>query len=290
MFPGHNLLANPSISEIPFQAIGETFMNPNDTPNPLDQLLRQSLERREPSHEHLADLTRRIQLELQSQTTSKRTAVSGRHRPWSKTTLAVAASLLVGILFWRNSMVPPNQISNKPLDASPPSVMLNDKVASPRPGVSFGVNQSLVFEEMQRVFDQRLAWVAETDQDILMEVDSEKTDSQRPLLCIRLTLASKSNREFGAVGGKVWEMDLIVRSEQTVRIGAGDSTTQLVLWPFLTDDGKVLVETQFNLTAPNEVNHRSTCLLSPGLTEEIGDVDASFVFSQRVVLLNEPAI
>ena len=168
--------------------------------------------------------------------------------------------------------------------------MLNDKVASSTSVASFGVNQSLVFEEMQRVFDQRLAWVAETGKDILLEVDSEETNPQAPLLCIRLTLASKSNRDFGAEGGKVWEMDLIVRSEQTVRIGTDDSNTQLVLWPFLTDDGKVLVETQFNLTVPNEINHRSTRLLSPGLSEEIGDVDASFVFSQKVVLLNEPAI
>lgn len=249
-------------------------MKPNDTQDPLDQLLRQGLDHREPSDEHLAELTSRIQLELRSQTTSTRSAETVRLRAWSGV-LSVAASLLVGIFLWRNSTVPPN---------------LNDKMVSPSPVAAFGVNQSLVFGEMQRVFDQRLAWVAETGQDVLMEVDSEETETEGPLLCIRLTLASKSNSESGEEGRKVWEMDVIVRNEQTVRIGAADSIPQLVLWPFLTEDGKVLVETQFNLTVPNETNHRSTCLLTPGLTEEQAVVDASFVFSQRVVLLNEPAI
>ncbi len=264
-------------------------MNPNDPPNPLDQLLSRCLDRREPSDEHLADLTSQIQLKLRSQTTATRSSESFQLPAWSGI-LTIAASLLVGMFVWRNSMVPPTQISSKTFETSRQSVSFDTNAASPTAVASFGVNQALVFEEMQRVFDQRLAWVAETGQDILMEVDSEESDSQRPLMCIRLSLASKSNSESGAVGRKVWEMDVIVRSEQTVRIGTDESTPQLVLWPFLTDDGKVLVETQFNLAAPDGVNHRSTILLSPGLTEDQGVVDARFVFSQKVVLLKEPAI
>ena len=254
-------------------------MSPKDESNPLDQLLIRCAESRAPSDEHLELLTNRIQRELRNHVAPKQSFTHRSFRTWAGI-LATAASIIIALTVWKYAATPLSQVVVKQNEAGLPQSSTT----------AFVSRQTALFGQLQSVFDQRLAWVAESSQDVLFEIESDAIETKGPLMCIRLALATKPIEATTAEGQKVWELDVIVRSEQTVRIGGIASSPELVLWPFVTDDGKVLVESQFNLPTPLGFQHSQTTLLSPDEQAEQGVLDPNYVLSQSVVLLKEPAI
>jgi hypothetical protein len=210
--------------------------------------------------------------------------------------LGTAAAIVLMMSAWRLAtstpkgsiaLTPNPPVAQRPSDTSSGN---ESRSSLPGPKVASGQNKSVLFQEMQRVFNHQLAWIAETKEDVLFEIDSEPIAGHGPLMCIRLVLADNSSTSTSSNKQNVWELDVIVRSEQMVHIASAGTTPDLVLWPYLTDDGQVLVETQINLPAPFGQQLIQTKLLSPDTEAVPGEIENHFVLTQSVVLLKEPSI
>lgn len=262
-------------------------MSPSPEHEPIDRLIERCLAQRAPSNEHIEALTKKIQQELLRQPEVKQPPPVHRTSKAWVGAAAIAASFFIGVVLWK-------WFSPASLDSQAGQSLT---VASVSESIVAGssmsaANQQLdrrkaLFVEMQRVFDQQVAWIAESPSDLQFEVDSNLVGEQKPLLCIRLTLSEPANAASEA--RTLWEMEVIVRSEQTVRIGDDPTAPELVLWPFMTEDGKVFVDTQINLSEPFGLTNNQSRLLNLGVHDQ-QQLNANFVLSQSVELLSAPGI
>jgi hypothetical protein len=101
-----------------------------------------------------------------------------------------------------------------------------------------------LFAEMQRMFADNLAWVAETNGDVLLGVEPEprpSADDGRPIV-VRLLVMTRQP------GHTAWtrqrSIDLIVRDQEFVELAPPDGWDQnLAVWAFRMPDGMIAVDT-----------------------------------------------
>lgn len=230
-------------------------MNENEPPQDpeLDQLLERWAERRqvektldqmhgqiisgwqehETQHPALADSP--VVLGARSRYTNRDRAI------WFAIGAAAALIVAIGVSF-----VSDDDRSSVPVPATPDFVWLQtDQVTE----------KAKLLREMERVFENRLSWVAETDGRVVLEIEEEGLgDGGGPAptgVAVRVVVV---RRAAGQPQWKpVWGVDLVARHEQVIRLtpesaslpkGAGFS-----LWAYAADEQMVAVDSDLSLAS-----------------------------------------
>ena len=206
--------------------------------DPLDERLRSWAARRAPTASHLDALARRIHAAAAHLTPACR-AVASRRRDTRHLTpfphpfalrfayglAGIAVGVALTLAFLRATPLTPG-----PRD---------DGNATRLAGISSGqirVHKRL-FQEMNRLFAERLRWVAETDGKMAMGVEalSGAANNAAPVL-VRLTVLER--RENGP-WIPAWNTDVLVRGEEMVEVAPDRKTDdRIVLWVYPLSDGR----------------------------------------------------
>lgn len=122
-----------------------------------------------------------------------------------------------------------------------------------------------LLDELSRVFDNRLTWVAEVGDQVRLgpvNEDQQADAATRPL-AIRVVLIRKTERD--PVGTSLWEIDLLTHNEQVVRVKPSDrSMPDLSLWAFVLPDGNVAIDTDLSLPQVEEIRPKTSTVQTPG--------------------------
>lgn len=234
--------------------------NPSPT-DPLDSLLQEWHATQMPPASDLDELASRItdslapnptrqrggspsesSLTLPVEMSSDSTSMSGgsnqrqRSTRWQSTvwfTLGAAAMAIVAVatMLLRNPAVD-QQVVQKTEDLPPQFAWLQSEQLE---------NKAVLLHEMEAVFDDQLAWLAEDGGQVQIGVADQQQENGQPVV-VRLVVQRR------AVGDSEWNMhwamDVLARSEQVVRVapkttnGAG-----LELWAYRLPDGEISVDT-----------------------------------------------
>lgn len=190
--------------------------------------------------------------------------------------LAVAASLMVVALVW-NRGADPKQV--------PALAKTNARTRQ-----DF-TKQKQVMQKLLSIYDQPLVWVAESPDAVQVELAQtpEQVDDQQPWLLIRLTVEPQRMETTTSRLGEqseaepVWQMDLLVRSEQRVDLSGGENLDeQLMVWPYMTEDGLVMIDTQFAGLGPMTTAGNQSNLVRPGSRTYLTSVNNEYAVCQYV--------
>ena len=258
--------------------------SPSSSDNKLDWLLQKWSQEQQPSTEQLDSLCQRVQASLAASTDhdlsspitkpnapfALRAAVSG---------LALAASLLVCVTCYQLIKVqPPSHERTSDSNNNRHRMVVADFT-----------NQKQLMEKLQAIYDQPLLWIAETGDKLQVEVDDpstlDATASSDPWLLIRLAVErqSSSNADNSYSEKPLWQIDLVVRNEQTVRLtGTSNQSEQLQVWPCLTQDGLVMVDTQYESLGPVKTKSNQTNLMRTGSRTRLNSLDDEYALWQYV--------
>jgi hypothetical protein len=247
----------------------------NDEPNTqLDQRLRQWADEREPGSDRLARLRQAILAQTAHATATPAAtlqwwqSVSGRALAAALTVLAIVAALTL----W------PRTPTARPL-------------AEPSPGspVPQAHLQALV-SEMERVFDRRLVWVAETNREVLLGIEDADTSSAGPHVAVRVVVLQRSSS--AEPWQAVWTGDVAGRSEELVRVTSPRDGSRLNLWTHVLPDGAVSVDTELAVGESGST-WKSTSVQQPQVPQRILSTrqgTSEFQVWQTAAILQEGAL
>ena len=110
-----------------------------------------------------------------------------------------------------------------------------------------------LLREMERLFEDRLDWVAETDGRVLLEISREGPDEGRihaPVgVAVRVVVVRRNSDQ--SQWNPVWAVDLVARQEQVIRL-TPESTAlpkgaKFFLWAYAADEQMVAVDSRLSL-------------------------------------------
>jgi len=251
----------------------------------LDHLLQQWSAAYAPQPEHLAELKQQISQQLNN---SEQQSVAPsnvfpitpeqrQHRTFAAG-LAVAASLLVAVGAWRyhtHQQYPHNNrpqqiaqaiIAQATIDASdnlspdtlPPNTLWSKHLE----------HQQRLLNEYQHVFDQEIAWVAESEgqSDLrLLPSTATTTDSAAPhdYVVIQLTLVART------AGKTEWQpvrtYNLLAGQQQLVEVSLAENQgPKLILWAYPLDKNMISIDLSCQLPALANVQIESSNIQRTG--------------------------
>ena len=115
-------------------------------------------------------------------------------------------------------------------------------------------SKKLLLSEMKRLFNDRLAWVVESGDQLELSVDesavNEQDVSSVEHFAVRLVVEHRntSNDEWQVA----WEVDVITRQEEFIHIPAGKvSNQELTIWTCRLSDGAIAVDSQLRMLGMN---------------------------------------
>jgi hypothetical protein len=218
----------------------------NNPPDDLDRLLNRWASKNEPSAERIDRLKARIAEASKSSNEVNLTA-SGR---WNNSaTLAMAISLLALLLlvaFWPFGTDSP----------APVATLSNPETDVPQEHLQ------TLFAEMERLFDSRLAWVAETENEVSLGIDpSPQHASSGQRVGVRVVVLK---RDLATAPWKaVWTGDVAARSEEFVSLASESGGARLNLWTFVLPDGAVTVDMELAGLGAESATWRSNSVQQP---------------------------
>lgn len=225
----------------------------------LDRLLRDWAKTHSPDERQLEALGRQI-LEAPRDGVGRLTATGPlRKQRWPRLVLAVAASavIAVGLLFGlRHS----RQVAR---DDILKQGMAADDLA----------DAALLFTAAHEQFDDRLAWLVDTDQRLhigLREVPSTSAVRGEPArrVVVRLVAVARSNRD--QAWRELWSIDVIADDEEFVEISAPTGRSGRVLvWPYVLDDGNIAVDTEIDWDGPIRIRSAQSAVYRPSVPSTI---------------------
>ena len=228
-------------------------MNENKQPQDpeLDQLLGRWAERRQAEKSldqmlgqimsaWLEDETQRLSVADSPSVLVARSRYSMRDRGvWFA--IGVAAALVLTIIV---SFVSDGDKSSVPVPPTPDFVWLQaDHVTE----------KAKLLREMERLFENRLEWVAETNGRVLLEIREEGAgDTGAPArtgVAVRVVVVRR--RANQPQWRPVWAVDLVARQEQVIRLtpksAALPQGAELFLWAYAADEQMVAVDSSLSL-------------------------------------------
>jgi hypothetical protein len=96
---------------------------------------------------------------------------------------------------------------------------------------------------MDRLFSERLAWVAETNQDVSLGLD-ETSSTGGPRVAVRVVVLKRM--ADAKTWQPIWIGDVVSRPEELVQLSTSD-TSRLSLWTHLLPDGALAVDTELGI-------------------------------------------
>jgi hypothetical protein len=256
----------------------------------LSQVLQQWASQRALQVTALEQLRRRISETLdttQPDEELKGNAPISRDLSWRGTAwfaLGAAASLLtMAGYFWLSHSTQPQiaRPAGNP-DPLPPSFAWLQKA-------QIDGKATLLFE-MERVFAERIVWVAETDGQVKLGLTEAKQTSQpaQPL-AVRIVVV---RRQTGlANDSPVWAVDLVSRGEQVVRVAPDNADdARLLVWAYPLPDGLIAVDTTLELRDPVTMKASASRLHENAIPSRIHSVhvdDVEYDVYQTVAFLGE---
>ncbi len=117
-----------------------------------------------------------------------------------------------------------------------------------------------LFREMQRLFPERLRWVAESADAVALGVDggADAVDERSRPLLVRVVVVARNRGEER--WRPVWRRDVLLHADQFVEVNpTAGAPDRVLLWTHVLPDGAIAVETGLRLTEPVrvELSHAS---------------------------------
>lgn len=222
-------------------------------PDKLDRLLQKWAEENSASPEELATLKQRILVgsatESHTVTLPDREPTSSRRpRRYRLAVLAAAATLLIALFFvhaWRQSAKPSNLA-----DGLQKLELMTDRHGPeasflPVPA-DFVKNQARKLVAFQEVFEQQVAWVAESNGRSAMSLHAiDSTASAAPANYVAIQLALWS-RPRGESWKRVQFFTVLANREELVEFtNANGETSQLAVWAYPIDDELISIDLRY---------------------------------------------
>jgi hypothetical protein len=251
----------------------------------IDALLRQWADEQEPHKEQMDALRSRIagkatMIIPASEAASRASAppsASGRHiwRSLSSAVVGAVACLLVIVVINR---IGGSGGASSSSEHSDPSVISHCRIAT-------GVK---LFEEMDRLFNGNLRWVAESNGEMGIGVEEEREQLDTPPALVRLTVMARS---VGASEWReVWQSDVMVREQDLVEVSPGHSSDTVSLWVFPLEDGNISIDTTVAINTPIQIQASESTVATPGMPIQVASVTeqgTEYRVYQTVVLLEQ---
>jgi hypothetical protein len=112
-----------------------------------------------------------------------------------------------------------------------------------------------LLRETERLFENRLEWIAETDDRVLLEVRQNAgggAGTPATGLAVRVVVARRNVEQPSWT--PVWAVDLVVHQEEVVRLTPQSAHlpngAELVLWAYPVDEDIVAVDAELSLSGP----------------------------------------
>jgi len=230
----------------------------------LDERCRQWLAARQCDPTHTRQLTARI---VQEACRRRRlgNAVLGRFAGGglmrvAACAVATATVALVAVLVWRAH----------PPEAGVPGAVNPGGAPWAAISESEATDDRQLFGELQRLFSERLRWVAEFNGDVSVGVDELPggTDSTARRLAVRLVVVARGAAD--ATWRPLWRGDILLREDERIALGADRrDVDRLTLWAHTLPDGKIAVEADMHLDAPVRITSVTDTVLVDGIPTEV---------------------
>ncbi|TWU45657.1 hypothetical protein Q31b_08330 [Novipirellula aureliae] len=273
-------------------------MNENQVDD-VDVLLNQWAELQQPSAEHLEAVRQRIEDALKNDPAHAivlPAAEPSRWRSAAPLLLATAAALvaLISAAVWIGRDIDSNVGSNRTKIAAAPET---DSIAEPIERFSDEQREQkwILLCELDRLFDGKRVWFAETESDVVLGGDDRPLASDvaaETTVAMRMVLAKRTSATNP--WERVWAADVISRSDQVVRFLTDDPqqpTASFTAWAHLLPDGLVACDVDLKWDNGISAQLSDSLLLSPNDTTPGASLSIDGVeyrLFHAVSLLKEP--
>jgi hypothetical protein len=230
----------------------------------LQSLLQSWTERRRPADGHLDDLRRRIRsaaLQPVRRATAEEFVLLTIPLAW-KLRYAAAGALVVLALsvVCVRFLAPTGGPARAPGSAEALATVSDREIETGR----------RLFGEMELLFADRLRWVAESNGDMGLGVESLPGGAPQDAAAVLVRLVIAGRKADEAVWRPVWRVDVLLRGSELVQIVPNArADNALTLWVYPMADGKVAVDTALSLKAPVEVSSSGGCVVDQGKPSEV---------------------
>ncbi len=264
MFISDDVLANSSVEKEVDATSGKALMKSESETEKLDRLLRDWLEAQQPTSNEQEALHGRIVTAVQEslQQPSLAKAEPSSHSQSSRYgwmyLATAAAGLLVCLVFWS-----PSATRQKNVETSQSRSDAVSQANRPPEMARISIDaKARLLAEMQQVFDNRVAWIAETDGQMWFELgEGEKRSTDKRMVLRLEVLTTDSVRENDSTG-RVWAMDLILENEHVAEVRTLATNPEVMVWPYILPDGSVAIETCLDLPGSNAMKSQTTSVFS----------------------------
>jgi hypothetical protein len=108
-----------------------------------------------------------------------------------------------------------------------------------------------LLREMERMFENRLEWIAETGGRVLLEIREEDLSSGPAPTGVAVRVVVVRRRRDQPQWQPVWAVDLVARQEQVIRLmpetGALPKGAEFSLWTYAADEQVIAVDSNLSL-------------------------------------------
>jgi hypothetical protein len=173
----------------------------------------------------------------------------------------VAAMLYVGFRDRPDHVVPP--------DVTPQYAWLQESQLRAK---------TALLREMDRLFEDRLQWIAETDGRVVLQVQQDGRDraaapSEAADVAVRMIVVWRGPKSSRWT--PVWSVDVIARQEQVTSLTSANADlppgTEFSLWAFAVDDNAIAVDSRLSL-AEHSLEVESSDVQRPGVPVSVHEV------------------
>ena len=185
--------------------------------------------------------------------------------------LALSLVLAACLLYYNLVTTPTAHRQSPPLIANsaespPPTAASETGSGAPSAaflGASVLVAKRQLLSEANALFDNRIAWIADGERDVSLDVLEEDTSKAGEFMLIRVVVAKRVTPDDP--WSTVWQTDVISRSEALVEIAAKQlNGSSLALWTYPMSDGEVAVDMDLILNHEMQQQSSSSMVLRAG--------------------------
>ncbi len=207
----------------------------------------------------------------------------------SPTWLVAAASLLVALGlgyagFRLGSQDPPDSIAPATDTAVPAFAQLDPPAMH---------TAATLLAELERIFDQRLQWVAETSGQVRLGIAEPGSHvGGQPTVLVRITVVQRDPAR--ATFQLLWSAQVVGGDQQLVRLGNGPGGAadepRWQVWAYALPDGRIMVDSELRLPGPVRLHVACGGVQDSGVPTKVyagRQGDGEFEVYQTVAILKD---